>query len=81
MIPGIDVTPLSSQSKPEQRVFTVQLTSNSGVFVQQHVIAADQKSALLAVLESVALIHPMWQSPGFQVQSYLSRKPIILAGS
>ncbi|MGO8839484.1 MAG: hypothetical protein ACLP7I_12135 [Limisphaerales bacterium] len=64
---------------PKAELFFVQILSDGGgELIQKNVLALNIKEALLAVIAELPETHPAWQWPGWRVQAYAQRKPVIL---
>lgn len=47
----------------------VQIIAGDGRMVVENVMAVNHRDALICVLENIKIDHPIWQSPGWNVQT------------
>jgi hypothetical protein len=64
------------------KIYRVVIIPGNGSVKEKHVVARNEKAALLAVIEQIPEGDPIWQAPGWRhVETFEATRPFILKGT
>ena len=71
--------PEPPEDHPMNKIFLVEIIPNDGPMIRKHVVAREEKSALISVIESILVDDRAWQAPRWRsVQVFEASQPFIL---